>query len=315
MAHVLQKMSELLSERAGRSIQPLIVIIDFALVLGIDSSAAQAIVKLKTIMQKQFDVDLSIFVSGSENGFPCEFDLSKELCNPNISTRDNERDDPEIATEKTMLRVSSRDAVQSLAYNGSHVCDELNTALIHAENCLVARQDPGLLDKDLGVRSKRIQRWPTMAEERNAALTYLKNLCPPGVKEQLIVQLLSNMERESYTKNQLVWRQGSESISLKLVVSGNLIAMLEDEAGTNETITSGNTIGELGLLEGIARMSSVKCFSDEAVLFSLRRKTYEILVEGSPNVARLIDTICIRYLSARVQHVSNRIFETRCLPI
>ena len=69
------------------------------------------------------------------------------------------------------------------------------------------------------------------------------------------------------------------------------------------------------LSRAFARMSSVKCLSDEAVVYSLSRQSYDELLQKDPHAARLIDLICIRYLSARVQHVSNRIFETRCLPI
>ena len=94
------------------------------------------------------------------------------------------------------------------------------------------------------------------------------------------------------------------------------MALLENEAGTSEVVFSGNLIGELGLVQGIPRMSSVQCISDEgAVLYSLSRKCYEELVQSAPHLARQIDMICISYLANRVQHVSNRIFETRCLPI
>jgi SulP family sulfate permease len=127
--------------------------------------------------------------------------------------------------------------------------------------------------------------------------------------------LLSKYDREAYFKNDIVWKQGSPSTSVKLLIRGTLISELENEAGTSETISVGNSIGELTFIEGVARMSSVKCLSDEAVVYSLSRQSYDELLQKDPHAARLIDLICIRYLSARVQHVSNRIFETRCLPI
>ena len=55
------------------------IIIDFTLVLGIDSSAAQAIMKLRDSLTNQFGIKLSIFVPGSSQGFPCEVNLSEEL--------------------------------------------------------------------------------------------------------------------------------------------------------------------------------------------------------------------------------------------
>jgi SulP family sulfate permease len=59
----------------------------------------------------------------------------------------------------------------------------------------------------------------------------------------------------------------------------------------------------------------VKCSSKDAVLYSMNREKFEKLVVQQPKLARYIDLICVKYLTLRVQHVSNRIFETRCLPI
>jgi SulP family sulfate permease len=93
------------------------------------------------------------------------------------------------------------------------------------------------------------------------------------------------------------------------------VANLENEAGTNETVQVGRMVGELGLVQGSARMSSVRCLSDEVVVYRLSREAFEYLIQNNPSSARLMDLICITYLANRVQHVSNRIFETRCLPI
>merc|ERR1712157_100228 len=49
---------------------PLIIILDCSLVLSIDSSAGQAIVKLKNSLLKQYNIDMCIFVTGSVDGFP-----------------------------------------------------------------------------------------------------------------------------------------------------------------------------------------------------------------------------------------------------
>ena len=70
--------------------------------LGIDSSAAQAIIKLRDNLTHQLGTRLIIFVSGSRSGFPCESNLSEQL-----NTARN--------------------------FEGSSVCDELDQALIYAE--------------------------------------------------------------------------------------------------------------------------------------------------------------------------------------
>jgi SulP family sulfate permease len=323
MAHLTESINRLLLKRRGTVNEPMVVIIDFSLVLGIDSSAAQAMAKLKTAMQKQYDIQLSIFVSGHEDGFPCAFDLSKELSAPSIPTNPLKENDYLEASvnESTGLlslpHVSSHDTMERLAFSGSHVCDNLNLALVYAENALIDRDDPSLLEDEVILASQfhGLNETASLAEERDVALLYLKNLCPAKVDRNDMELLFSKFQREVYVKDDYLWKQGSPGSSVKLLVRGTLIALLENEAGTCETIASGNTIGELGLVEGISRMSSVKCLSEEVVLYSLSCNDYEQLIQSSPKSARVIDLICVRYLSTRVQHVSNRIFETRCLPI
>jgi CRP-like cAMP-binding protein len=138
-------------------------------------------------------------------------------------------------------------------------------------------------------------------EERAAALQYLENLCPRRVDRKDLEVLFAEFVREEYVKDDVLWTQGSPSTCMKLLVQGRLRAVLENEAGTSETIASGNTIGEQGLLENVARMCSVFCLSEEAVLYSLSNEAYERLVVENPHAARVIDLICVRYLSARVQ--------------
>jgi len=95
---------------------------DFTLVLGIDSSAAQAIIKLRDSFTKQFGIKLSIFVTGSTEGFPCEFDLYQGL----------------NANQGEMLKISKINPfdgkeVSVSVGSGSCVCTDLDQALSHAE--------------------------------------------------------------------------------------------------------------------------------------------------------------------------------------
>lgn len=264
--------------------KPLIVIMDFMLVLGIDSSAAQAMGKLRKLLSKQFSVDPCIFVTGSQEGFPTEFSLSKELSQPADS------------------------------FTGSHVVPDLDHALRLAEDSLLARQDPALLQPTVQLLPLA-HRDSGLTEEKEVALKYLSNLAVKPVTLHSIETLFACFEREVYTQDEIIWRQGVPGDSAKVIVRGTLVAVLEQEAGTSESVPVGNLVGELGLVYGSARMSTVICESEECVLYSLSRAKYEELVASSPIVARIMDMICIKYLTSRVQHVSNRIFETRCLPI
>jgi sulfate permease, SulP family len=127
----------------------------------------------------------------------------------------------------------------------------------------------------------------------------------------VLVQLL---QREEYSKGAFIWNQASDSDSAKVLICGKLVSRLEGNE-TQELIAQGHFIGELGLVHGMKRLTTVECVSESAILYSLNKNEWEWLAQRQPRVARIIDMLVIRYLAHRVQHVSNRIFETRCLPI
>jgi sulfate permease, SulP family len=310
IANVTTRISNLLASKFTTVNQPIIVIMDFSLVLGIDSSAAQALTKLKALMNKQYEIELSIFVSGSEHGFPCAFDLSKELM-----TR--VQDECLVVDETSLLLENSGNSTSSNAANVTcHISEDLNSALIHAENYLIARLNPSYLVESLSpdnTKSVILQPNSTWEDESEVAIYFLMNLT--SADRTLVERLFSHYVREHYIKDDIVWKQGDPSTSVKLVIRGMLMSTLEMEAGTVESVSVGNSIGELGFIEGSRRMSTVTCWSEDAIVYSMSRESYNELLMHHPHSARLLDVICIRYLSARVQHVSNRIFETRCLPI
>jgi SulP family sulfate permease len=331
------RTKDILDPGADVNASPIVVILDFSLVLGIDSSAAQAIAKLRRAMQKKYSVELCIFVAGSNEGFPTDFDLTKELSastavRAQAKPRAQTDVDPlysenfdEEASEKTGLllkTIHGDNGKEMLArYAGSHVCESLDRALIYAENALIAKEDPTLLDSDdnsdkLDVITEEPSTTDfSLSEEREIALRSLSNLCPVSIPAQDLELLFSILSREVYHSGEFIWKQHSASNCAKLLVAGTLTALIENEAGTTETILKGNMIGELGLIQGGTRMSSVQCTSSYVIVYSLSRESFENLALKSPAVARYVDLICIKYLNLRVQHVSNRIFETRCLPI
>ena len=324
MAQLNESINAILSPKRGTDAQPWIVIMDFSLVLGIDSSAAQAIIKVKKLLRKKYDVELCIFVTGSRVGFPCDYALSTELMNEMRTTTiaTNGGPSPELSQrssygdffneETALLTNEPITACSEGNYTGSQVCQSLDLALVVSENALIFKHDPNLLEDELEI--PRHDDLP-VSEEREVGMRYLHNICPGEVDEEDVEILFSCFQRQVYQKGDVLWMQASKSDCAKLLVKGTLVANLENEAGTSETVQVGRMIGELGLVQGSPRMSSVRCMSEEAILYSVSRESFEELIKRNPSVARLIDLICITYLANRVQHVSNRIFETRCLPI
>lgn len=282
---------------------PYVIIIDFTLVLGIDSSAAQAIMKLRDSLTSQFGIKLSIFVPGKADGFPCEVNLSKELNSPSASH--HETNYGSHGNGRLLARLT-----------GSRVCDDLDQALVYAEDSLIAMVNPGLLYDNikrsfLGAGNKQIK---SLEEEKIYAIDLLHRKCP-GEERDLVEQFFSFFSREIYEKGDILWKQGSKSDSCKLLMIGSLISSLENEAGTTETISIGSVIGESGLVENYNRNSTVHVLANGTILYSLSRESWEEMKQRDPRVAHVLYAIVVRYLTLRVQHVSNRIFETRCLPI
>jgi len=264
---------------------PFIVIIDFTLVLGIDSSAAQAIIKLRDQLSHQLGTKLVIFVPGSASGFPCEINISEQL-----NTARN--------------------------FSGSHVCEDMDQALIYAEDALIATVNKNLLyDSIKGSFLSNDQKdIISIEDEKSHAIELLFRKCP-GESRQVVEKFLSYFTRETYNKGDVLWKQGTKSDSAKLLVSGDLISKLEYEAETTETISIGSVIGESGLVQGSNRNSTVYVLLDNTILYSLSSEAWEIMKKDDLQSAQLLYSIVVRYLTLRVQHVSNRIFETRCLPI
>eukprot|EP00586_Coscinodiscus_wailesii_P021266 CAMPEP_0172504374 /NCGR_PEP_ID=MMETSP1066-20121228/178172_1 /TAXON_ID=671091 /ORGANISM="Coscinodiscus wailesii, Strain CCMP2513" /LENGTH=667 /DNA_ID=CAMNT_0013280547 /DNA_START=86 /DNA_END=2086 /DNA_ORIENTATION=- len=270
-----------------------IVIIDFSLVVGIDSSAAQAISKLKDMMRKKYKIYTTIFVTGSHDGFPCEFDLSKTLRIPDSPIPNTSSVDTAIHEEEPLLRVSSQDSITFLRANRRsiirrmssvniaipfpevsqvHVCVNLDEALMDAEDTLIQFQDPTLIvDKSEGQMHRATSN--SLEDEKELFIRFLSDLCP-HVDKKILERLSALFHRQVYRRGDIIWAQSSRSDCVKIVIQGSLVSLLEDEAGTTEPIPPGAVIGELGLTNGMDRLSTVKCDSDEAILYSMEEDVW-----------------------------------------
>lgn len=320
-----------LNERRVYKDRPLIVILDFTLVVGMDSSAAHAVAKLKGVMHRLFDVEVTIFVSGSHReSFPCDCALVEALGN-----HEETQDFNDNASDASKLSLARRSSIMDSPGSGSmkatqmlrefsnnRVCHSLDEALEFAEDVLIARVNPSLLDNSVAGVVDRLEYETenlTRDDEKAMAARYMQNLAVLTAHdavgaEKAVADILAMCEREVFHENEIIWKQGAVSDSMKILVTGKLVAYL-DGSDITEFVNKGSTIGELGLVQGTRRLSTVQCASTVAVTYTLTKSSWKKLVRSNPTAARLVDQIVIRYLSLRVQHVSNRIFETRCLPI
>ena len=314
----------------GTDEQPLIVVLDFTLVVGMDSSASHAICKLKGLMHQLYHIEVSVFVSGSHReGFPCAYALSlalsetdkiEELCDFNdLTTTSPDPSRSRRGSVSISLGSKSIQAAKILReFPKNRVCASLDEALVFAEDILIARENPNLLHK--GPPDMLMNMTDTEdlseAQEREIAAVYMENIVPMTKSDDLkkaVASFVSKCVRKEFQEGDTIWREGDQSESVNILVRGTVCATLEGTA-VCEVVHKGNIFGELGLVDGTHRLSTVTCRT-RVVLFSLPKSVFDEMVEKNQPEARLIERIAIRYLAHRVQHVSNRIFETHCLPI
>lgn len=198
-----------------------------------------------------------------------------------------------------------------LASNNMHLCP-----IFSPQDSLIAMVDPSLLYDNIkqSFLSNSGEQIKSLDDENNYAIELLHRKCP-GEERKLLERFFSYFVREIYNSGDVLWRQGTKSDCAKLLVSGDLIALIENEAGTKEPISIGSVIGESGLVDNCNRNSTVSVLEDGTILYNLSSESWEVMKEVDPKCAHLLYAIVVRYLTLRVQHCSNRIFETRCLPV
>jgi len=289
-------------------------------------------------MHRRYGVEVTIFVTGSDEGFPCEYGLSKAL--DDLPQSDyhlvNVADTSPthyLANEETSLIGTCRDSSvytpmsvtitrntlsqETLFLTNSllkkSVCTTLDEALVLAENILIARKRPALVEmEEYRNRSSSSGQPLTLEDEALRAKRYLRNLCK-GCTDKDAEGFFSLLQREEYSCAEfegLVWSQGSKCEKAILLIEGTFVSTINGLNGEDEIVSKGNFVGELCLVnEGLKRLTTVKCLSSHAIGYVLTRKNWIKMVEHHPHLANIMNQIAIRYMTHRIQHVRNRVLE------
>ncbi|CAK4100881.1 unnamed protein product [Aphanomyces euteiches] len=241
------------------------MVVDFTLVVALDSSAADRLAKLKHVC------DL----------YECRLVFTAI---PSTYTR--------------FLKIMLSDSSPTF-----YVAEDLNSALEWAENDLLSRYktEPTPLAKE-----------PSLPKE-HAFLGRLHSTCPSEPLE-VLQKLLDYFERQELEKDVQVWRQGDASTTAMLLAEGHMQAIVEDEAGTTEEVSAGAMVGEMCLLTGEKRKTSLVTV-EPCVVYVLNQDKLKEMLERDSYLAFVLQGIALRYVSLRLQYVGNRIWETKCLPI
>lgn len=200
------------------------LILDFTLVLAIDSSAVETITGIFQVCKK-YNVKLC-YSRSSRQGFPCAVDLSRKLIElAEISSKVGSSSINKSASGRLQ---KSDETQRVLVQRQIHVADSLDEALGWCENALIATFSRiEIVDGQPSYLSPDIARSPKH-------LRQLYTVRPPDVSRASIDMLLSYFKSRSIRSGEVLWRQGEESKSAVLLVSGSLLNSLEEEAGTTE---------------------------------------------------------------------------------
>ncbi len=152
IVNMIDDMKCRLNEKRRVGDEPAVVILDFSNVLGVDSSAAQSIVKLKQFIQKNFNVKIILFVTRHEDGFLCSYDLSQKVVDEFGRKSIHVVEDKPLVKERRISLAAGALANYIESQNNviadipsSQVFETIDDALIFAEDVLIALEDPTIL--------------------------------------------------------------------------------------------------------------------------------------------------------------------------
>ncbi|TYZ61927.1 hypothetical protein PybrP1_001369 [[Pythium] brassicae (nom. inval.)] len=147
-------------------------------------------------------------------------------------------------------------------------------------------------------------------------VTHLKMLqrLVPTEPLGVIRRLLAYFRVQEFDAGEVVWRQGDVADRSLLLVGGRLRAEIEEEAGTTEDVAVGAVVGELCFLTGEKRKTTLVAAA-RSVAYVLERARFDEMVARDCYLAFVFQRVALRYTSSRLQYVGNRIWETKCVPI
>jgi CRP-like cAMP-binding protein len=182
-----------------------------------------------------------------------------------------------------------------------HVARDLDAAILWAENVLLALK---------GGPTSPLR--PPKSPELGAPAAQLAVLLP-SLSSRDRDSLASHFKGRRLSPGEVLWRQNDPATSIVIVAAGALVSTLEDEAGTAEEVSAGQMCGESAALTKARRASTVACAADgPAQVYILG----SIALSTLPAELKLeLALLSMRYMSHRLDHVANRIWETRCVSI
>ncbi|NQT88864.1 cyclic nucleotide-binding domain-containing protein, partial [bacterium] len=131
------------------------------------------------------------------------------------------------------------------------------------------------------------------------------------LREAILDEFGADLEKVTLSEGDLLFSQGDPADAMYLVLTGSLEAVMTCRDGgelTVATIGAGEPVGELGILAGGKRSTSISA-AEDTELVRLPKEAFEQLASASPRVVdHLAETIRRRLRHSRLAAVLPRIF-------
>ena len=244
------------------------IVLDFTLVVGIDSSAAETILSIFKYCKKN-RIRLC-YSSGSSTGFPCVFPLSSRInaldheeisvlfnhcthCGASSSTSSSSSSSSCSISLYECISCGMKNRINRKKW--VYHSPNLDDALAWCEDIIIIEHRNKI--KSVGVHGQSVG--VTNTDNNNNGLSQLKeSLSLPNIAMNIptylhqiyimasnespdrIDRLLSYFVRDSIEQGTVLWMQGTLSDRAVLVISGRLEHLLEEEADTREIVYPGD---------------------------------------------------------------------------
>jgi len=343
--NVSKVQDQLFDFLAKRRVADSIVIFDCTLVISLDSSACIFFDKIQSTLKNDHDVAAIVFVAS-----PPKLELKKAAgwlaspasgsirsgrfrrhransimshvneINPALAFTERNGDYKYRHSNRRRSSLTMRGSLTQNSHQENTICgtsfDSLDKALASSEDKLMSLANHPTLQMTLSEDSAFLSIDDKTDPDRATILQMLKQYCQLEDLESLGI-IVDNMKREFFPKGTVLWNLGDGGICAKLFLKGSVFAYVldeDDDKRFHSSMTPGSFLGLRSLLLDEQHLVTARC-DEDCVFYSLEKETYELLVQQSPEAARVLELSLARYLSRRLRHVSNRIYYARSLPI
>jgi len=119
-------------------------------------------------------------------------------------------------------------------------------------------------------------------------------------RERGLIELI--LHERTYVAGEVIWGRGEEGLGMYIVVEGSVEAILTDTSGPRRlgTLGTGETFGEMSLLEETPRSIDLIAAESPTRLLSLFRPDLAKLIEGHPRLGNKLAFELARNLARRL---------------